>query len=471
MMAQTFFFYDLETFGLNPREDRIAQFAGIRTDMDFNIIGQPINIYCQPPEDYIPDPNAILITGITPEEARGKGISEADFAAKIHQEFSQPDTCILGYNSIRFDDEMIRYLFYRNFIDPYAYSWQHDNSRWDLLDVVRATHAFRPEGINWPVDSEGVVSLKLENLSKANNLLHEKAHDALSDVYATIGMAKLIKEQQPRLFDYYFNYRRARDLNKLVDLQKLTPLLHVSGMFGMARNNLSMIMPMIFNPHNKNELITIDLMGDISNILTLPAEALREKMYTATADLPEGESRIPIKGIHLNKCPILATTALLNTIADHKVDLAHCRKNYEQLLQESAQIQAKLFEMYQTPKRYDTDTQSAPVETLLYQGFFERKDRQQMDKIPMMSGEELKNFDFYFDDPRVLPLLFIYRARNFFDTLFDDEKEDWKRYILMKREYYKNRYQQSFTELLTAARQDNNTTHLAILESIKDHYL
>ncbi|HIW07724.1 MAG TPA: exodeoxyribonuclease I, partial [Candidatus Ignatzschineria merdigallinarum] len=210
-MTSTFFFYDLETFGLNPKEDRIAQFAGIRTDSDFNIIGDPINIYCQPPEDYIPDPESILITGITPEEAREKGLPEAQFAARIHEEFSQPNTCILGYNSIRFDDEMIRYLFYRNFIDPYTYSWQNGNSRWDLLDVVRATHAFRPEGIEWPIDDAGVVSLKLENLSKTNRLEHEKAHDALSDVYATIGMAKLIKTQQPRLFDYYFNHRRARD--------------------------------------------------------------------------------------------------------------------------------------------------------------------------------------------------------------------------------------------------------------------
>lgn len=470
-MNPTFFFYDLETFGLSPKEDRIAQFGGIRTDANFNIIDKPINIYCQPPEDYIPDPESILITGITPEEAREKGIPEAQFAARIHEEFSQPNTCILGYNSIRFDDEMIRYLFYRNFIDPYAYSWQNGNSRWDLLDVVRATHAFRPEGIQWPTDDAGIVSLKLENLSKANNLNHEKAHDALSDVYATIGMAKLIKEEQPRLFDYYFNHRRARDLNNLVDLQTLTPLLHVSGMFGQARNNLSMVMPALFNPHNKNELISIDLMGDITGLLEFDATTIREKLYTPTADLPEGEARIPIKEIHLNKCPILATTKLLKTMQNHSIDEMLCKKNYEALLSHKEIVLSKIFEIYQVPRTYESDPHSEPVESLLYQGFFERSDRQQMDLIPKMNGQELLNYDFYFHDPRALPLLFIYRARNFFDTLFDDEQEDWKRYILMKREYFKNKYQQKYTHLLEITHQTQDHDKVALLTSIKSEYL
>lgn len=469
-MNSTFFFYDLETFGLSPKEDRIAQFAGIRTDEDFNIIGDPINLYCQPPDDYIPDPESILITGITPQEAREKGISEKEFATKIWQEFSQPNTCILGYNSIRFDDEMIRYLFYRNFIDPYAHHWQNGNSRWDLLDVVRATYAFRPEGIQWPIDDAGIVSFKLENLSKANQLHHEKAHDALSDVYATIGMAKLIKDKQPRLFDYYFKYRRARDLNNLIDLQNFTPLLHVSGMFGQARNNLSMILPILFNPHNKNELVSIDLMGDISGLLSLDATTVREKIYTATADLTEGEARIPLKGIHLNKCPILATTKLLSTMPSHTIDEAHCHKNLQTLIEQKEKILSKIFEVYKIPRTYDSDPHSEPVESLLYQGFFERQDRQQMDLIPKMDGQELLQYDFYFHDPRVQPLLFIYRARNYFETLFDDEQEDWKRYLLMKREYFKNKYQQKYESLLQHSQQTKENDKIALLEFIKSEY-
>lgn len=470
-MTSTFFFYDLETFGLSPKEDRIAQFAGIRTDASFNIIGEPINIYCQPPEDYIPDPESILITGITPEEARLKGLSEKDFAAKILQEFSQPNTCILGYNNIRFDDEMIRYLFYRNFIDPYAHHWQNGNSRWDLLDVVRATYAFRPEGIAWPTDEAGIVSFKLENLAKANQLAHEKAHDALSDVYATIAMAKLIKDKQPKLFDYYFQHRKAKELQSFIDLQNLTPLLHISGMFGQARDNLSMIMPLLINPHNKNELISVDLMGDITGLLTLDAATIRTKMYTPTAQLPEGEARIPLKGIHLNKCPILATTKLLATMPAHTIDETHCRSNFQQLMAQKEQILSKIFEVYQIPRNYDADPHSEPVESLLYQGFFEKSDRQQMNLIPQMSGEELLHYDFYFHDPRVQPLLFIYRARNFFDTLFEDEKEDWQRYLLMKREYFKNRYQQKYESLLQASIAAESAAETTLLEAIKSEYV
>lgn len=478
-MNSTFFFYDLETFGLSPKEDRIAQFAGIRTDHNFNIIGEPINLYCEPPEDYIPDPESILITGITPQEAREKGVSEKAFAAKIWQEFSEPNTCILGYNSIRFDDEMIRYLFYRNFIDPYAHHWQNGNSRWDLLDVVRATYAFRPEGIEWPTDDAGIVSFKLENLSKANGLLHEKAHDALSDVYATIAMAKLIKAKQPKLFDYYFQHRRARDLNNLIDLQQMAPLLHASGMFGQARNNLSMIMPLFFSPHNKNELVSIDLMGDISGLLNLDATTIREKMYTPSAELPEGEARIPLKGIHLNKCPILATPKLLKTMSDHAIDEAHCQKNIERIMAQQAPLLSKIFEVYQVPRSYDSDPHSEPVESLLYQGFFERSDRQQMDLIPQMTGEALLQYDFYFHDPRLQPLLFIYRARNYFETLFEDEKEDWKRYILMKREYFKSKYQQKYHSLLKATQagkeadseDDRTQEKMKLLASIESEYL
>ncbi len=468
-MTATFFFYDLETFGLNPKEDRIAQFAGIRTDANFNIIGEPVNLYCQPPEEYIPDPESILITGITPQEAREKGLPEAEFARQIHALFSEPNTCILGYNNIRFDDEMIRYLFYRNFIDPYAYTWQNGNSRWDLLDVVRATYAFRPEGIEWPYNEDGTVSLKLEHLSKANHLLHEKAHDALSDVYATIGMAQLIAQTQPKLFHYYFEHRRAKDLHPLIDFEKLTPLLHVSGMFGSARNYYSLIMPLFFHPHNKNQLITVDLMGDIEPLLTLDSSTIAQKLYQPTATLAEGESRIPLKGIHLNRAPILAPASILKTLANPKVDETYCFENYQRILTKRTLLQNKLFEIYQAPPPFETD-HNAPVESLLYHGFFEAQDRHKMAKIPNLEGIALRDFNFDFHDPRLEPLLFIYRARNFFATLYPDEQAKWLNYVQLKRAYFRNEYQAKFYTLLQAAQATDNTSQIALLNSLEPLY-
>ena len=156
---QTFLFHDYETFGTSPSLDRPAQFAAIRTDAELNVLGEPEVFYCKPADDYLPQPQAVMITGITPQEALAKGDNEAAFARRIHDLFTVPQTCIVGYNNVRFDDEVTRNIFYRNFYDPYAWSWQHDNSRWDLLDVMRACYALRPEGLTWPENDEGLPIL------------------------------------------------------------------------------------------------------------------------------------------------------------------------------------------------------------------------------------------------------------------------------------------------------------------------
>lgn len=246
----TFYVHDYETFGISPAYDRPAQFAGIRTDEDFNIIADPQVVYCKPADDYLPDPDAVMITGITPQEAQSKGVPEAEFSQQIHEQFSHPNTCIIGYNNVRFDDEVSRNLFYRNFFDPYAYSWQQGNSRWDLLDVMRACYALRPDGIEWPLNEDGLPSFRLEHLTKANGVEHSHAHDAMSDVYATIAMAKLVKQAQPKLFNYLYQHRAKRKIATLIDIVDMTPLVHVSGMFGAQRGNTSWVSPLALRPRN-----------------------------------------------------------------------------------------------------------------------------------------------------------------------------------------------------------------------------
>ena len=191
---QTYYWHDYETFGIDPQRDRPVQFAGLRTDENFNIIDEPLVIFCKPTSDYLPNPDACLITGISPQLAYQKGVCEAEFIAQINKQMAQPHTCTLGYNTLRFDDEVTRHCLYRNFYDPYAREWQNGNSRWDMIDVVRAARALRPEGIHWPVDEQGIANIRLDQLTIANNIAHEAAHDALSDVYATINVAKLIKQ-------------------------------------------------------------------------------------------------------------------------------------------------------------------------------------------------------------------------------------------------------------------------------------
>ena len=307
----TYFFFDYETWGVSPAKDRPSQFAGVRTDQDFNVIGEPLVIYCQPPADYLPAPEAALITRITPQKAMSQGLPEPEFIAKIHAELAKPNTTSLGYNSIRFDDEVTRYTCYRNFIDPYAWSWQNGNSRWDLLDVMRAVHALRPEGIVWPENEEGYPSFKLEHLSVANGIEHENAHDAMADVIATIELAKKLKAAQPKMFDYLYSMRHKRKLNELVDIVNMTPLMHVSGMFGRDCNYTSWIVPMAWHPTNQNAVIVVDLAKDPSPLLELDSDALRERLYTKRSELGEDELPVPIKLVQLNKCPILAPAKTL----------------------------------------------------------------------------------------------------------------------------------------------------------------
>ena len=153
MDALSFYWHDYETFGRLPRRDRPAQFAGIRTDAELNEIGAPVVQYCQPAPDFLPDPEACLLTGILPQTLPGAGpCPSMPLPPRSKRELAQPGTCGVGYNSIRFDDEVTRHLFWRNLIDPYAREWQNGCSRWDLLDVVRAAWALRPDGIEWPRD-------------------------------------------------------------------------------------------------------------------------------------------------------------------------------------------------------------------------------------------------------------------------------------------------------------------------------
>lgn len=459
-----YFFYDLETFGLNPKKDRIAQFAGIRTDLELNIIEPPVTLYCQPSADYIPNPESLLITGITPEECEEKGITEAEFSDRIKALFSQPNTTILGYNTIRFDDEMIRYLFYRNFIDPYAHTWQNNNSRWDLLDVMRATFALRPEGIHWPMsptethgsDETQTVSLRLEDLTKANNLSHEKAHDALSDVYATLELAKLVRKKQPRLFDYFFQHRRAKTLKETFKLTQNqasfshTPLVHVSGMFGAERQYLSIIMPIAYHPWNTNAVISIDLMGEIEPLLNQTAEELKSYLFTKKEHLPEGLSPIPIKLIHLNKAPILAPIGVLQNRYPTTLNQAKIRENQQKLMTALVEVQRKVATIFAEKYTFNP-TEEEPVpdpEEELYAGFFEANDQQYMATIRDLSFDELAHQSFDFDDPRLSPLLFRYRARNAFYSLSEIEKKIWLTWAKKRRALHQKTYTPLYHTLL-----------------------
>lgn len=428
-LSNTIYWHDYETFGVNPRQDRASQFAGIRTDEDLNEVGEPAMFYCKPAPDMLPSPYACLITGISPYKALGEGLSEVEFIRRIHQEFAQPQTCVSGYNSLRFDDEMTRQLLYRNFYDPYEREWKNGNSRWDIIDMVRLCYALRPEGIVWPTKEDGSPSFRLEELTAANGISHADAHDALADVRATIAMARLIKTKQPKLYDYVYKLRSKHEVNALLDIVSKKPVLHVSSMYPANRGCLALVAPLTSHPTDSNGYIVYDLRVDPTTWMDLSVEEIQRRLFTRQDDLNEGEQRIPLKVLHSNRCPVIASTKLLDEGLANKyeIDLGKARQHWRTLCDNPAVI-SKVASAFD--KSYaDVNGPDQDPDFMIYAGgFFGASDKQAMAQIRGCTPQELAQFQGGFRDTRLQTMLFRYRARNFSDTLSVAESEQWTQY-------------------------------------------
>ena len=423
MSTHTFLWHDYETFGAQPRRDRPAQFAAIRTDAELNEIGEPIMIYCRPANDFLPDPQSCLITGITPQTCLENGIPEYEFAAAIERELAATGTIGVGYNTIRFDDEITRFMFWRNLIDPYAREWQNNCGRWDLLDVVRTAYALRPEGIEWPTHPDGRPSFRLEDLSKANGLMHEAAHDALSDVRATIALARLIRDRQPKLFDFCFALHKKDRVATEIGLPMRKPFLHITGMFPAERGCIGVVWPLAVHPTNRNEVIVWDLAEDPSELSTLDADAIRLRMFSKSDALPEGVTRLPIKTIHLNKSPVVISS--LKTLSPEMrerwgVDIDTALRHAE-LAATAPDMSAIWQDVFHRPQEATPD-----VDEDLYGGFIGNGDRRLLQDLRALQPEKLADARPAFTDMRLEELVWRYRARNFPHTLSEEEVQRWE---------------------------------------------
>jgi len=458
----SFFWHDYETFGRVPRRDRPAQFAGVRTDADLNEIDAPLELYCQPPLDALPEPEACLLTGITPQQCAEQGVAEHAFAAAIEAQLARPGTVGVGYNSIRFDDEVTRFLFWRNLIDPYAREWQNGCGRWDLLDVVRATRALRPEGIEWPTNDEGRASFKLEHLSAANGLAHAAAHDALSDVRATIALARLIKQKQPRLWDFCLRLRRKEAV--IAEIGAARPFLHVSGMYAAERGCLAVVWPLAPHPTNKNELIVWDLAADPEQLFALDAAAIRERMFTRADELPEGVARLPLKTIHLNKSPVVVGNlkTLSPALAERwGVDVAQALRHAEAAAQGAGRVAGLWREVFERPAA----AQAIDVDEDLYGGFVGNSDRGRLQRLRELAPEQLASKRLAFDDARLDEIVFRYRARNFPQTLSADEQQRWEQH---RAERLHGDAMQAYFDRIDALNESANENGQEILAALYD---
>ena len=425
-MAKSFLWYDLETFGRDARRSRIAQFAAIRTDEELNEISEPISWFCQPANDLLPSPEAAMVTGISPQQVLRDGVCEAEFFAMINDELMTANTCAVGYNSIRFDDEFIRFGLYRNFYDAYEREYKNGNSRWDLLDFMRLAHAMRPEGFKWPKRDDGFTSFKLEHLATANGTREGMAHEALSDVRALIGLARKLRSAQPKLWDYYLQCRSKEKVLSLLDIANQTPVLHISGQFPAEHLCAALVIPLAWHPDIKNRAIVFDLSCNPSDLIALAADDISERVFIRQIDLPEGMSRIPLKEIHSNRCPVVLPLAHCRDedFIRMGIDKEKCMANAK-LIQQTPDIAEKVRQVFTKRAAYDP----SDADGALYDGFASDSDKRFFSSIRGSSATQLKNFlSPWKPGSRYDELLFRYRARNWPDSLSLEEIGRWNTY-------------------------------------------
>lgn len=422
-MADSFFFYDLETSGLSARDDRIMQFAGRRTDLQFNPIGEPYNLLVALNDDTIPSPEALMVTGISPQKTLDEGYTEVQFAKLLTEEIFTPGTIVVGFNSVRFDDEFIRHLLWRNFYDPYEWAYKDGRSRWDLLDVVRMTRALRPEGITWPVDAEGKPTNRLELLTKENGIDHLSAHDALSDVDALIGVTKLISEKQPQLINYLLSIRNKKDVQKVVNLDDKKPFVYVSGRYDAAWQKATVAMPVAPAP-NSNVLV-YDLRHDPTPFVAMSEQELGAIVFAKWEDRKkDGFVALPVKVLQYNRCPAIAPLGVLEANDGWKrVGMTQDDvMRHAKVLQQHPEFAEKLRSIFERKREF---TPSQDPEGQLYDGFLNDHDRLRVETVRNATERELADFHPTFVDERLSPLLLHYKARNYPQTLAEDEMKQW----------------------------------------------
>jgi exodeoxyribonuclease-1 len=429
-VAATFYWHDYETWGADPRRDRPCQFAGLRTDAELNPIGSPDAFFCRPAADLLPQPDACLVTGITPQRASDEGLIEAEFAARIESILGMPGTCGVGYNSMRFDDEVTRNLLYRNLRDPYAREWQNGNSRWDLIDTLRLAHALRPEGIEWPTHEDGNVSFRLEHLTGANAIPHAGAHDALADVRATVALARRLRSAQPKLFAYALSLRDKHRVRQLLDQGQ--PLLHVSSRYPAAQGCIAPVIPVADHPVNANGVVCFDLREDPAVLTDLSVDELRLRLFTRSDELPEGVTRVPLKTVHVNRAPVVAPLGTLTAHAAERWSIdPGCVARHARVVARHAQaIRERVREVHQP--REDVTAETDPDLMIYSGGFLSHQDRRALGSLLGETPEGLAQAKPRFDDPRLPEMLFRYRARNWPETLGAEERETWDEFRLTR---------------------------------------
>jgi len=454
----TFYWYDYETFGLKPQFQRIAQFAGIRTDENLNILDEHM-FYCKPTHDCLPSPDACAVTGITPQHCEKIGLIEHEFIQKINWEFSKPNTCIVGYNSIAFDDEFTRHTLYRNFLDPYAWHWKNGNTRWDILKLVRFCYAHKYDSsLNWVIDDNNKPIFKLDRLAPTNGIEHSDAHDAMADVRATIGIAKIIKDTQPRLFKYALSLR---DKNYVKEqIKPLVPFLHTSGSYPAKLSCTRLTTVLTNHPDYSNCVIVFNLEQDPSLLVELDPEELTKLRFSK--NLPKNVERLQTKELKFNQSPmfiyhpdIISNSKLLEIL---QIDMEKCIQHLDYIKKHESLIRKNIQTIYKADREPSVD-----VDQSIYDKFISDEDRKLCNKIQKLSLDQMSSFKPDFEDKKLSKLFLNFKARNYPETLTEDEQEDWFEIVQSRVQSGENGYLsiEHFEKSLKRLKEDDpNRSHL-----------
>ena len=392
--------------------------------MNLEPIGEPYNLLVTLNDDTLPSPDALMVTGITPQKTVEEGYSEAQFVRMLSEEIFTPETIAVGFNNIRFDDEFIRHLLWRNFYDPYEWSWKDGRSRWDLLDVVRLTRALRPEGINWPLDDKGEPSNRLELITSANDIAHENAHDALADVTALIAVTKLIKQKQPQLYDYLLKMRDKKLVQQLVNADDKKPFVYASGRYDKEFAKTTVAFPLTTS--RNGGVVVYDLRYDPTPFVGLSVEELSAKLFASWEERQaEDFVKLPVKELQYNRCPAVAPLGVLEQGDGWRkisLDLKTVQKHQNILLNhpDFAEKLRTIFENKPALKKLPDP------EAQLYDGFLNDRDRIRVEAVRNADERELADFHPEFQDERLAPLLLHYKARNFPRSLSEDDLAQWE---------------------------------------------
>lgn len=401
------------------------QFAGQRTTLDLEPIGEPYNILVKLNDDTLPSPDALMVTGITPQQTQADGLTEAEFAHLLMDEIFTEDTIVVGFNSIRFDDEFIRALFWRTFTDPYEWCWRDGRGRWDMLDVVRMTRALRPEGIEWPV-VDGKEVNKLELITKQNGIDHFKAHDALSDVEALIAVTRLIKEKQPQLYAHLFAVKDKKKVIELVNLENKKPFVYVSGRYEAEYHKATVAFPLT-SGRNGN-VIVYDLRYDPTPLLGLSPQELAKSMFAKWEDRQKDDFvKLPVKELQYNRAPAVAPVGVLEREDGWRkisLDAATIEKHRNILLSAPA-FAENVRSLYEGRPEF---AKAADPEAQLYDGFVPDVDKLRIEKVRHADANALADLHPDFTDERLNGLLLHYKARNFPQSLAEDEVVAWEQW-------------------------------------------